>query len=93
MAYLGFAVAFFAGLIGGFTFSTSAISSLNGSGIWGIGLEFVIFFGSGFTVPYLPTPNLAAGRRPSFPAQWKSGAGSLFWRLSAPLLFRTDGIC
>jgi hypothetical protein len=31
---------------GGFTLSTSAITSLNGSGMWGIGFEFVIRFGS-----------------------------------------------
>ena len=39
---------FFGGFVfcfsGGLTLSTSAITSLNGSGICGIGLELVIFF-------------------------------------------------
>ncbi|MGC2229441.1 MAG: hypothetical protein WA254_07510, partial [Candidatus Sulfotelmatobacter sp.] len=35
---------FFGFFSGGFTLSTSAITSLNGSGMCGIGLEFVILF-------------------------------------------------
>jgi hypothetical protein len=39
---------FFGGFGGGLTLSTSAITSLNGKGMCGIGFELVIFFSSGF---------------------------------------------
>src|ERR1019366_3006984 len=43
-AYLVIRLLFLAGFSGGFTFNTSAITSLNGRGMCGIGFEFVIFF-------------------------------------------------
>jgi hypothetical protein len=55
--HLGFFALLLCGLCcfsGGFTLSTSAITSLNGRGMCGIGLEFVVFsFQRPASLPYL----------------------------------------
>jgi H+/Cl- antiporter ClcA len=44
LAFVGLVEGAFSGSRDGFTLSTSDITSLNGSGMCGIGFEFVIFF-------------------------------------------------